>query len=130
HGGSLTARSAGPGAGSTFTLELPIAGSPPAATRDMPIAGETSGETLDPTPFPEGFPANPPPPAGEPLRGRLPALRILLVEDNRDTLRCLAMVLRARGHRVVEAENLAAARVALDAEPLDLVVSDIELPDG
>ena len=41
-------------------------------------------------------------------------LRILLVEDNQDTLRFLATVLRRRGHEVVTADCLAAARAAVD----------------
>jgi DNA-binding response OmpR family regulator len=57
----------------------------------------------------------------------------LLVEDNKDTLRYLATVLRRRGHDVVIADSLAAARAAMEVEaevPFDLVISDIELPDG
>jgi DNA-binding response OmpR family regulator len=59
-------------------------------------------------------------------------LRILLVEDNPDTLRFLASVLRKRGHEVVTADCIAAARASAtepDA-PFDLLLSDIELPDG
>jgi CheY-like chemotaxis protein len=59
-------------------------------------------------------------------------LRLLLVEDNKDTLRYLATVLRKRGHQVVTADTLAAALAAIDqAEaPFELLISDIELPDG
>ncbi|MHB1562258.1 MAG: response regulator, partial [Isosphaeraceae bacterium] len=59
-------------------------------------------------------------------------LGILLVEDNEDTLRFLATVLRRRGYDVVTAGTLAEARAAL-ASPgrsFDLLLSDIELPDG
>ena len=50
----------------------------------------------------------------------------------KDTLRYLAMVLRKRGHQVVTADCVTAALVALKeaAVPFDLLVSDIELPDG
>src|SRR5262249_13052427 len=67
--------------------------------------------------------------AGHPDANRL---RILLVEDNRDTLRYLATILRGRGHDVVTAETVAAAReAARRAErPFELLLSDIELPDG
>ena len=60
------------------------------------------------------------------------SLRILLVEDNRDTLRYLAAVLRQRGHEVVTADRCSIALAAFrDAEtPFDLLLSDIELPDG
>ena len=59
-------------------------------------------------------------------------LRILVVEDNTDTLRYLATVLRQRGHDVVTADRVATARAAFDEAkvPFDLLLSDIELPDG
>jgi DNA-binding response OmpR family regulator len=51
------------------------------------------------------------------------------VEDNRDTLHFLALVLGRRGHQVRKATNLAEARASVTSD-LDLVISDIELPDG
>lgn len=125
HGGSLTARSAGEGWGATFTLELPVAGRWFPADADETTPGPTILDTVVVPPAPV-----PPTVSVSDSEGRIPALRILLVEDNRDTLRSLAMVLRARGHQIAEAETLAAARSALAVEPVDLLVSDIELPDG
>ncbi len=60
------------------------------------------------------------------------SLHILLVEDNEDTLRYLATVLRRRGHDVVTADTIAAARQAVSraGRPFELLLSDIELPDG
>jgi DNA-binding response OmpR family regulator len=57
---------------------------------------------------------------------------VLLVEDNRDTLRHLAAVLRKVGHEVVTADLISTARsaAAVAATPFDLLLSDIELPDG
>jgi DNA-binding response OmpR family regulator len=53
------------------------------------------------------------------------------VEDNRDTLYFLALVLGQRGHAVVKAASMAQAREELTRDlDLDLVISDIELPDG
>jgi DNA-binding response OmpR family regulator len=60
-------------------------------------------------------------------------LRILLVEDNRDTLQFLCLILRQRGHAVRTAATLAEARAEVEragAGDLDLLISDIELPDG
>ncbi len=55
---------------------------------------------------------------------------ILLVEDNADTLTYLARMLALRGHRVRTAADMRTAfRAAADAE-FDLLISDIELPDG
>jgi DNA-binding response OmpR family regulator len=61
---------------------------------------------------------------------RRDGLRILLVEDNQDTLRYIAVVLRARGHEVTTAGRLSDARRAAEGRDLDLILSDIELPDG
>lgn len=117
HGGSLTARSAGPGRGASFTLELPVAESSDLGTWEVStIAASDSSEATVTMPAAMTVPA--------------PSLRVLLVEDNRDTLRSLALVLRARGHVIVEAETLSIARAALAREPFDLLISDIELPDG
>jgi signal transduction histidine kinase/CheY-like chemotaxis protein len=104
HGGGLTAFSRGPGQGSTFVLELP--------TVPRPVDVE---------------PAQAPAEAGLP---RPQGLRVLLVEDNKDTLRYIAIVLRARGHQVTTAERLSDALQAANDPDLDLVISDIELPDG
>jgi PAS domain S-box-containing protein len=104
HGGRLTAASPGPGRGSTFLLELPTVARP-----------------ADAKP-PPGAAPSPPPRSG--------GLRILLVEDNRDTRMYLALVLCGRGHEVTAAERLSEARQAAADRPFDLLISDIELPDG
>jgi CheY-like chemotaxis protein len=53
-----------------------------------------------------------------------------VVEDNADTLRYLGAVLKRQGHVVTAASSLALARQAADRGEFDLVISDIELPDG
>jgi CheY-like chemotaxis protein len=61
-------------------------------------------------------------------------LRILLVEDHADTAVILARLLCKMGHDVVHApsvaEALAAAEAAFRGAGLDLVISDMGLPDG
>jgi PAS domain S-box-containing protein len=106
-GGRLTASSPGRGLGSTFCLEL----------------ATVSAECI---PTPSSLPASPK------VSTRRSDLRILLVEDNADTLRYLASILRQRGHDVVTADRVATARAAFDEAkvPFDLLLSDIELPDG
>ena len=55
---------------------------------------------------------------------------MLLVDDNHDTLKYLSRLLSLRGYHVHTAADMASAlQVASQAE-LDVMVSDIELPDG
>jgi signal transduction histidine kinase/CheY-like chemotaxis protein len=103
HGGRLTASSPGKGLGATFRLELAAAPGP----AQVRIAGSADDPRLRPA-----------------------GLRILLVEDNADTLRYLDLILRRRGYEVVPAASLAAARRAAAAGDYDLLISDIELSDG
>ena len=56
--------------------------------------------------------------------------RLLLVDDDTDLLRLLAMRLQATGYDVATADSVAAARSRLGVERFDLVVSDVRLPDG
>jgi CheY-like chemotaxis protein len=81
-------------------------------------------------PVPKGPALAPPGSRSDPIAR--PGLRILLVDDNVDTLRYLSTVLRQRGHEVVTADCVAAARAAVNEAkaPFDLLLSDIELPDG
>jgi CheY-like chemotaxis protein len=105
HGGRLVATSGGEGLGATFTLAMPTVSAAAMVPTIEPMAAET------------------------PAAGQRP-LRILLVDDNADTLTYLAMILTRRGHDVRSAESVAAARRAIAGAEFDLLVSDIELPDG
>ncbi len=105
HGGTLTASSPGKGLGSTFSVSLPVV----AAPSEEPVAS------------PPISPDGPLPVA---------SLRILLVEDNVDTLRVMARLLEGRGHRVAQADGVAqAVRLAEEGE-FDLLISDLGLADG
>lgn len=58
-------------------------------------------------------------------------LCILVVDDHADAVRALALILRAEGHAVTTALTLAEAVAASARMPaLDVLVSDINLPDG
>ena len=102
HGGSLSAKSPGQGKGSTFTLTIPAR---PGARIDRDRR------------------TTPASPIDQPLR-------ILLVEDDFNTLRVLSRLLRLRGHEVTTADNVSSARQAFEGAQFDLLVSDIGLPDG
>jgi DNA-binding response OmpR family regulator len=55
---------------------------------------------------------------------------VLLVEDEHHVRRALARSLEAWGHDVTEADSVELARAALAVLPFDLLVLDINLPDG
>jgi PAS domain S-box-containing protein len=106
HGGTITAHSEGRGKGATFTLTLPTA----------PVDA--------PAPGPDGHA-----PAGAAAAGAAKRLRILLVEDHHDTRRSMVRLL-GRKHVVHAVDSVAAALHTAGRESLDLVISDLGLPDG
>jgi CheY-like chemotaxis protein len=56
---------------------------------------------------------------------------ILLVEDNKDIARVLSNLLSRAGYRVVKASGVAQAiQEASTSGPIDLLISDLSLPDG
>ncbi|HSY14790.1 MAG TPA: response regulator [Jatrophihabitantaceae bacterium] len=55
--------------------------------------------------------------------------RVLIVEDERPLLRALAMNLTARGYQVTEAGSGSRALAELAAEPHDVILLDLGLPD-
>jgi PAS domain S-box-containing protein len=99
HGGSLSARSEGPGRGSEFCVALPLAPAPVARAA---------------APAPRG--------AG---RGHL----VLLIEDNVDTCESLSVALGLTGHRVRAAYDGRTGIAAAHELKPDVVLCDIGLPD-
>lgn len=119
-GGSLSARSGGRGRGATFTLTLPVSAttSPVVDSADEP-----------PATVAEGKPALRSTASGE-KASTLRGVRVLLVEDNYDTARAMSRLLGTFGCDVRIADTVAAATRAASAQPFDLVLSDLGLPDG
>lgn len=102
HGGSVEARSAGPGCGSEFIVRLPV-GAPLQQCDD----GEAEARQIEPD-------------AG---------LKILVVDDNRDAADTCAMLLEASGHHVQTAyTGRQALELARVFRPHALLL-DIGLPD-
>ncbi|MBB5442315.1 MULTISPECIES: PAS domain-containing sensor histidine kinase [unclassified Paraburkholderia] len=100
HGGSIVASSEGLGLGSTFTLSLPLA----SAQSDTAESG-----TIDAAPH-------------------VQPLRILLVDDNRDSADSLAMLLELKGHEVrIAYEGEQALQIAPRFSP-HLALIDLAMP--
>lgn len=72
----------------------------------------------------------PPAPKMQPIAVAPPrALRILLVEDDEDSAFALGFLLRQAGHEVTVVASCRDALVAIE-RPCDLLISDLDLPDG
>jgi len=57
-------------------------------------------------------------------------MHVLVVEDNEHTRSALSRLLKRWGYDVTAAENLQNGLKRLNAEPIDVLLSDIALPDG
>lgn len=62
--------------------------------------------------------------------GRRRRLNILLVDDNGDLCEYLTLALERLGCRVVALASVSLALETLERERFDLLISDLELPDG
>ena len=111
HGGTIAAHSAGKGAGSAFTVRLPIASA----------ARESHGE-----PAPDH---STPPAEADGADPRLDGLRVLVVDDEADARDIMAAALEASGASVQVAPSARAAFEILEQAPVDVLLSDIAMPD-
>jgi two-component system response regulator PilR (NtrC family) len=67
--------------------------------------------------------------ATETVRQRLPVPRVLVVDDERSMRELLEIVLRREGYDVLTADNGRAALSTLEQQSVDLLISDIKMPD-
>ena len=95
HGGSVSADSDGPGKGSTFIVELPLAHD----NRDRTQARDTALDKAKP----DGKATDSSP------RGKLHGIRVLLVEDDDDSRSLIRVLLERRGAEVIAAASSAEA---------------------
>lgn len=103
HGGTITGESPGMGKGAVFTIEIPFDDSAEGkADASRPDVHENNGEK--------------------------DYLRILLVEDHRDTRETLSRLLTRDGHQVTGTASAGEA-LSMASEAFDLVISDVGLPD-
>ena len=102
HGATLAAASEGKGRGATFSLTIETV----AARESVPEQPKANAQ---------------PPPR---------ALRILLVDDHRDTCAAFDRLLTLRGHNVVATNDVQSALKATEQNHFDMLISDVGLPDG
>ena len=102
HGGSIEAHSEGEGRGATFVVRLPLER---ASAVDEPDTHTAAGTT------------------------DLAGIRVLCVDDDADTCMALEQVLRQAGCLVRTAQSVPEALRIVAAEPWDVIVTDLAMPD-
>jgi CheY-like chemotaxis protein len=100
HGGTIEAFSDGPGEGSRFVVRLPLLADEPAAVRPAPVVGH----------------------------GAETPRRILVVDDNRDSVASLTLLLELDGHELCSAHDGLEAVAAAERFRPDVVLLDVGLP--
>jgi CheY-like chemotaxis protein len=111
HGGTIRASSPGLGYGATFTITLPCVSERDAAVDGTLRASSTSGQ-----------------PPGAPAGRSLGGVKILVVDDEPDTLEMFRDALETAGADVRAAPSGHAALAVAETWPPDLVVTDLGLP--
>jgi CheY-like chemotaxis protein len=110
HGGDVTADSPGQGRGATFSFRLPVR-----AVRAADEGDERPGSE---------------PAAGDSSVHDLTGLRVLVVDDEADARDVVRLVLSEAGAAVVVADSAEEAlRVLEEGGPVDVIISDIGMPD-
>jgi PAS domain S-box-containing protein len=109
HGGMLSVASPGLGLGASFTIRLPVIAVHPSPEVPSAEARHTAAE------------------AGA-REGDLSGVRVLLVDDDTDSLQAIARILRRSGAEVRTAQSMEEALAAVQAATPDAVVSDIGMP--
>lgn len=102
HGGTVQVESAGEGLGAAFTVRIPLMKQPPAKVRRR--KQNNTANNLD-------------------------TLRVLVVDDEADTRKLLAIVLEQAGAKVITAASATEALDVLNQAIIDVLVSDIGMPE-
>ncbi len=109
HGGTVSAESAGPGKGASFTVSLPARPAARPRPADVVRPQPTAGDGARPAPT-------------------LQALRVLIVDDDADTLDVVKQLLEQAGAQVTAAGSAREALEAVERARPDVLVSDIGMP--
>jgi len=112
HGGTISADSAGPHTGTTFTVRLPL-------THEPAILAAVAGVRA-PVPAAQGELAE---------LVDLTGVRVLVIDDAPDTLDVLEQILAYSGAATMTAPGAGAALALLEHEVPDVIVSDVGMPD-
>ena len=112
HGGMVTVESPGEGEGTTFKVMLPLTSLPP----DISDIEKTSHPIIE---------GNSPADSSPSLDG----LRVLVVDNERDSRELVAAALMARGAEVVSFGSAIEALEEMERQPFDVLVSDIGMPE-
>jgi CheY-like chemotaxis protein len=111
HGGSVHAASSGKNQGSTFTLSIPVV----AVVDDVHDAAVASHQSS--------------PRRLDELAPHIPSYRILVVDDQIEASSLLKRSLEMLGADVITASFAEEAWIRLEEGPLDVLISDIGMPD-
>src|SRR5678815_4752540 len=110
HGGKADAESEGPGKGATFIIQLPIAGVPEDGERPhVRMPARTS-------------------PADSPWALHLRGIKVLVVDDEPDSLSMVRRILEENNAEVLTAASSDGAVGVLGSNTVDVIVSDIGMP--
>jgi CheY-like chemotaxis protein len=104
HEGSIEAHSDGKNMGATFRVKLPVVNAAPVS---LPASDGHGGKA-----------------------GSAGAVKILLVEDHKDSAEMLRLLLTKQGYEVEAAGDMTAGLEAAQGNGFDVIVSDLSLPDG
>jgi signal transduction histidine kinase/CheY-like chemotaxis protein len=115
HGGTVTAESPGEGCGATFTIKLPLAAIPEHPKKRGRNNGDSRSKEI----------------ASAETRAltSLDGVRVLLVDDDQDTLNMLSTVLSEQRATVQTATSVTEALETLEWYKPDVLVSDLAMPD-
>jgi len=115
HGGTIAVSSEGEGRGSTFTVSIPVQAAIPIDSRERRGRSSVGATPLLPS-SPEEIPS-------------VAGLRLLVVDDEPDSRRTIAAILKQYGALVTTASTVAEALALAERESFDVLLSDVAMPE-
>ena len=114
HGGTIKAESAGEGKGATFLIQLPLAPANKRGSRRQHTTGQLAAKRKG---------------ANVAVAPQLDNVRVLLVDDDPDTLQILSLMLADTKASVQIATSVSEALEVIEWYSPDVLVSDLAMPD-